>query len=117
MDPFSPEQQYEIQLLAEAFLKGQKEEIDELNSMRQVKELFNQMKNCYLKLKQDGKNILESEHIIVGDGKADSEKNAGNRSKTAGGIGIGDILEGGEFGLGVAPKDSRPVNKIELTVE
>jgi hypothetical protein len=39
------------------------------------------MKNSYLKLKQDGKNILEAENTIVGDGKADSEKNAGNRSK------------------------------------
>lgn len=51
MDPFSPEQQYDIQLIAEAFLKGQKEEIEELHSMRWVKELFNQMKNSYLKLK------------------------------------------------------------------
>lgn len=41
MDPFSPEQQYEIQLIAESFLKGQKEEIEELNSMRWIKELFN----------------------------------------------------------------------------
>jgi hypothetical protein len=75
------------------------------------------MKNSYLKLKQDGKNILEAENTIVGEGKADSEKNAGNRSKQAGGVGIGDVLDVGEFGLGVAPKDSRPVNKIELTVE
>lgn len=75
------------------------------------------MKNSYLKLKQDGKNILEAENTIQGDGKADSEKNAGNRSKTAGGIGIGEMLDVGEFGLGIAPKESRPVNKIELTVE
>jgi len=38
-------------LIAEAFLKGQKEEIEELHSMRWVKELFNQIKNSYLKLK------------------------------------------------------------------
>jgi hypothetical protein len=38
-------------LIAESFLKGQKEEIEELHSMRWVKELFNQMKNSYLKLK------------------------------------------------------------------
>ncbi len=75
------------------------------------------MKNSYLKLKQDGKNILEAENTIQGDGKADSEKHAGNRSKTAGGIGIGEMLDVGEFGLGIAPKESRPVNKIELTVE
>lgn len=31
--------------------------------------------------------------------------------------GVGEIVERGEFGLGVAPKDSRPVHKIELTKE
>ena len=41
--------------------------------MRQVKELLAQMKNCYLKLKQDGKNILEAETLMAGDGAADSE--------------------------------------------
>jgi vacuolar-type H+-ATPase subunit E/Vma4 len=49
--------------LAEAFLKGEQEEIEEITSMRQVKELLAQMKNCYMKLTQDGKNILEAEMI------------------------------------------------------
>lgn len=31
--------------------------------------------------------------------------------------GVGFIEEQGEFGLGVAPRDSKPVNKIELTKE
>lgn len=31
--------------------------------------------------------------------------------------GVGDIIDQGEFGLGRAPRDSRPVNKIELTKE
>ena len=29
--------------------------------------------------------------------------------------GVGEIQDLGEFGLGLAPKDSKPVNKIELT--
>lgn len=33
------------------------------------------------------------------------------------GEGVGEIIERGEFGLGKAPKDSKPVNKIELTKE
>lgn len=33
-DPYTSEQQYEIQLVAEAFLKGEKEEIEEIGSMR-----------------------------------------------------------------------------------
>ena len=39
-DPYTPEQQYEIQKVAEAFLKGDQEEIEEITSMRQVKELL-----------------------------------------------------------------------------
>jgi len=39
-DPYTPEQQYGIQLVAEAFLKGEREDIEEISSMRQVKELL-----------------------------------------------------------------------------
>ena len=42
-DPYTPEQQYEIQQVAEAFLTHKKEEIDEISSMRQVKELLSQI--------------------------------------------------------------------------
>jgi len=37
--------------VAEAFLKGDNEEIEEFSSMRQVKELLAQMRNSYRKLK------------------------------------------------------------------
>ena len=50
-DAYTPEQQYEIQLVAESYLKGQRDEVEEISSMRQVKELLAQMRNCYLKLK------------------------------------------------------------------
>lgn len=39
-DPYASEQQYEIQLVAQAFLKGERDEIEEISSMRQVKELL-----------------------------------------------------------------------------
>ena len=58
-DPYTPEQQYEIQLVAQQYLKGDLEEITEFSSMRQVNELLAQMRNCFKKLEQDGKNILE----------------------------------------------------------
>ena len=32
-------------------------------------------------------------------------------------VGVGEIQDQGEFGLGRAPRESRPVNKIELTKE
>lgn len=56
-DPYTPEQQYEIQKLAQNFMDGELEDIEELNSMRQVKELFAQMKNIFKKLEHDAKNI------------------------------------------------------------
>lgn len=31
--------------------------------------------------------------------------------------GVGELLELGEFGLGVAPRASKPINKIELSKE
>lgn len=89
-DPYTPEQQYELQLVAEQFLKGQRDEVEEISSMRQVKELLAQMKNCYLKLKQDGQSVLEAE-LIGADGRAESEKEAMKRSKTLHIDGVGEL--------------------------
>lgn len=74
------------------------------------------MRNSYRKLKQDGKNILDAEHLLGPTGKPDSVA-AGLKKEAHEGDGVGQIQEMGEFGLGVAPRDSRPVNKIELTKE
>lgn len=49
-DPYTPEQQYEIQLVAQQYLKGDLEDITEFSSMRQVNELLAQMRNCFKKL-------------------------------------------------------------------
>jgi hypothetical protein len=73
------------------------------------------MRNSYRKLKQDGKNILEAETNEEG-GPAGSEKEL-TRGNTMGENGVGQEVDQGEFGLGRAPRDSRPVNKIELTKE
>ena len=72
------------------------------------------MKNCYLKLKQDGQSVLDAE-LIGGDGGADSEQNALKRNNTLHTDGVGLLQDQGEFGLGLAPKDSKPINKIELS--
>lgn len=39
-DPLSAEQQYELQMVAKSFLDGEREEIEEITSMRQVRELL-----------------------------------------------------------------------------
>jgi len=73
------------------------------------------MRNSYLKLKQDGKAVLESEQLSD-DGPGSSH--GATAPKTPGDVnGVGSIVERGEFGLGIAHKDSRPIYKIELTKE
>ena len=72
-DPYTAEQQYEIQLMASQYLKDDMEEISEFSSMRQVNELLAQMRNCFRKLEQDGKNILEQEALIDSQGDKDSK--------------------------------------------
>ena len=49
-DPYSAEQQYEIQLVAQKFMEGELEEVEEINSLRQVRELFHQMRLLYKKM-------------------------------------------------------------------
>ena len=54
---------------------------------------------------------------VLGD-KAASQEGGLKRGNTVNvGDGVGDIEELGEFGLGVAPRDSRPVHKIEMSKE
>lgn len=53
--------------------------------------------------------------MLGGDGGADSEQDALKRAATLKTDGVGKLQEQGEFGLGLAPKDSKPVNKIELS--
>lgn len=73
------------------------------------------MRNSFRKLKQDGKNVLEAERIGV-PGTQESE-GAVARGISMRDDGVGTEVEQGEFGLGRAPADSRPVNKIELSKE
>ena len=47
-DPYTPEEQYEQQLTAQKFLSGELEDMD-FDSIRQAKELFNQIRNIFQK--------------------------------------------------------------------
>ena len=48
---FSAEKQYEIQRAATDFLTGKAEDVEQISSIRQVKEYLTQMRNIFLKLK------------------------------------------------------------------
>jgi hypothetical protein len=58
-DTYTPEQQYVVQKQAYQYLEGETEDIEEINSLRQVKELFAQMRNVYKKLEMEAKNIMD----------------------------------------------------------
>ena len=58
---------------------------------------------------------MEAERVgVTGAEKSDGNVARGNSMREDG---VGEEVEVGEFGLGKAPSDSRPVNKIELSKE
>ena len=73
------------------------------------------MRNAYLKLKQDGQNLLDAGEALKAQGDEVSEKEAKRRNTIIQENGVGEVQELGEFGLGIAPKGSKPINKIETS--
>ena len=51
---------------------------------------------------------MKSDHGLTG-------KDASKEAAREEGLGVGDIEEVGEFGLGIAPHTAKPVHKIELS--
>jgi hypothetical protein len=74
------------------------------------------MRNLFRNLKQGASNILQHQETMKSDhgvtGK-DTSKDAARDAE----LGVGDIEEVGEFGLGIAPHTAKPVHKIELSKE
>ena len=60
--------------------------------MRQVKELLAQMRNAYLKLKQDSKNILQAEAALAAEGGQASEQDALRQTMRVE-AGVGEVQE------------------------
>lgn len=77
------------------------------------------MRNVYKKLEMEAKNLIEGRGADFAnrDGASSgSQHNDLERRKTLlAKDGVGDLQEIGEFGLGVAPSLSRPINKIEIS--
>jgi len=117
-DPDPPEKQYAI---AKSFLTGEIDDIDDLNSIRQCRDLMHQMRLVYRKLEQNAR-VGSSKHGDAGvdglDG-ADEEVSPAElqrRQTLAEEDGVGDEEEGtGGFGIGKAPKESKPQHKIQPT--
>lgn len=85
--------------------------------MRQVRELLAQMRNYCNKQKQDDQGLLDAASVLnPRDGVQTAGQNLSQGAPSEQN-GIGEVVDRGEFGLGVAPRESKPVTKIELTKE
>lgn len=109
-DPYTAEEQYAQQLIALKFLNGENEDI-EFDSVRQAKELFNQCRIIFQKecaageiSQEERVEQLQSKQTLKGVEKEEVEE---------ANDGVGDLEEKPSFGIGRAPKDARPINRLE----
>lgn len=112
-EPYTPEQQYAQQQLAKKYLNGDIEDID-IESLRQVKELFIQFRNIYRNLIKDIKNnnyIEAADNTDIAKGGAPQEAKSG-RKVGAVGVGAEETKQG--FGLGKALKDAKPTANVGM---
>lgn len=84
--------------------------------MRQINEFLAQMRNLFQKLKQDGANLHMMDETRYSEKVATADEKLKRRGTILEGR-VGDLEESGEFGLGIAPKEAKPVTKIELSKE
>ncbi len=107
-DPYTPEEQYQQQMIAKKFLNGTDD--IEFDSVRQAKELFYQCRLLYKKLVGNNPELI-NDNLKV-EGKNSIFNNANLLKKNTyedDGQGVLEIKP--SFGLGQANKDARPVNK------
>ncbi len=83
--------------------------------MRQVSEYLNQMRNIYRKLEHSARAISSKQDSIRGTKKETEAEELKRRQTMMMQEGVGDLDEVGEFGLGVAHRDAKPISKIELS--
>ena len=111
-DPYTPEEQYIQQQIALKFLNGEDEDI-EFDSIRQAKELFIQCRIIFqkeyngTKIENETQAAIERKKTLI---EKEREKTLIDNEK-----GVGDFEEKPSFGIGRAPKDARPIYKLEQT--
>ena len=111
-DPYTPEEQYVQQQIALKFLNGENEDI-EFDSIRQAKELFIQCRIIFqkeyngTKIENETQAAIERKKTLI---EKEREKTLIDNEK-----GVGDFEEKPSFGIGRAPKDARPLYKLEQT--
>lgn len=109
-EPYTPEQQHQQQTLAKKYLDGEIEDI-EVESLRQVRELFIQFKNIYRSAIKDINN-----NSFVHKDKEAKEKveDKAQPKDLTGKVGVEESSFG--FGAGKAVKDAKPSKNISNLV-
>lgn len=111
-DPYSPDEQYKQQQIAKSFLENEIDDI-EIESLRQVKELFFQFRNIYRNVIKDLRNLSEQERTAKASDD-NLQKKATLHGKDIETVGEIDNKFG--FGVGKANKDSKPTTKIDSSL-
>ena len=110
-EPYTPEQQFEQQKLAQKFLDGEIEDIS-VESIRQAMELFFQFKNIYRGLVKDLQNN-NTAGIQREKSQVDMLRKGTTKHMEKASPGVGDEENKYGFGVGRAPKDAKPTYKID----
>lgn len=109
-EPYTPEQQHKQQLIAQEFLEGKTEDI-QIQSLRQVRELFVQFRNIYKSAIRDVQNNSFPKQESVKQAK----KSEGEDKKAATAK-VGQEEQNFGFGAGKASKDAKPTRNISNLV-
>ena len=109
-DPYTPEEQYLQQQIALKFLNGENEDI-EFDSIRQAKELFIQCRIIFQK-EYNGKK-MEDDTQSAEEGKQSQIEKEREKTLIDNEKGVGEFEPKPSFGIGRAPKDAKPVYKLE----
>lgn len=112
-EPYTPEQQYNMQQLAETYFDGDSDEI-EFDSLRQVKELFSQMRNIYRRALSrlgaaDFKVRADKAVDRSGSSHPKEQKHIEENDE-----GLGEEENFGGFGLGRANPTAKPTDTSAL---
>lgn len=110
-EPYTPEQQHKEQIIAQEFLDGKTEDIN-IESLRQVRELFFQFRNIYKSAIRDvGNNTIPKAERTDGE----SKKNSGEEKKESTNR-VGQEEQNYGFGAGKAAKEAKPTRNISNLV-
>ncbi|KAG4107703.1 kinesin-domain-containing protein [Neocallimastix lanati (nom. inval.)] len=120
-EPYNDNQKYELRKQIKSYIENETEEIPIIN-VRQIKETFNQFRKLYInletefeensKLLKHNANLNNQQNNGNNDNNKQEHENNSSKSNADKDDGVGDI-EGGGFGIGIAPSGKTSKNSKE----